>query len=142
MKDTLQPGMEHTFTFTITDAQTVPALYPESNELKAMPNVFATGYMIGLIEWTCIQALIPHLDWPDEQTVGIHVNVNHLAATPPGFDVTVRVKLVGVDGRRLAFEVEAHDGIDLITRGKHERFIIQKGKFDRKIQEKTQKKTS
>ena len=140
MKDTLRPGVEHEFTFTITESKTVPALYPESSEFQIMPNVFATGYMVGLIEWTCIQAVKPFLDWPEEQTVGTRINVNHLAATPPKLDVTTKVRLVEVDGRRLVFEVEAHDGIDLITKGTHERFIINKDKFDQKLKSKTKSK--
>jgi fluoroacetyl-CoA thioesterase len=142
MKATLQPGIEHSFTLCINESKTVPALYPESHEFQVMPNVFATGYMVGLIEWTCIQALNPHLDWPEEQTVGTHIDVSHLAATPPGIEVTARVKLVEVDGRRLMFEVEAHDGIDLITAGRHERFVINKDKFDRKMKEKAKAKIS
>ncbi|MCF8105909.1 MAG: thioesterase family protein [Desulfohalobiaceae bacterium] len=136
MKDTLKPGLEYTFTFKVDESKTVPALYPEADELKAMPGVFATGFMVGLIEWTCIQVLNPHLDWPKEQTVGTSIEVSHLAATPPGLEVTTRVKLVEVDGRRLLFEVEAHDDFDLITRGKHERFVISKDKFESKINEK------
>jgi len=136
MKDTLQPGIEHTFTFSIDESKLVSNLYPESEAFQAMPRVFATGYMVGLIEWTCIKAVKPHLDWPGEQTVGIKVDVSHLAATPPGLDVTVKVRLVEVDGKRLVFEVEAHDGIDLIARGRHERFVIDKAKFDGKIEEK------
>ena len=136
MKKTLQPGVEHTFSFIINKSKTVPALYPESDEFQAMPDVFATGFMVGLIEWACIQALNPYLEWPEEQTVGTHIDVSHLAATPPGLEVTAKVKLVEVDGRRLVFEVEAHDGIDLITRGRHERFIINKDKFDRKMKKK------
>jgi len=101
-----------------------------------MPEVFATGYMVGLIEWTCIKAINPHLDWPKEQTVGTHIDVNHIAATPPGFEVTAKVKLIEVDGRKLVFEVEAHDGVDLISQGRHERFIIYKEKFDAKMKEK------
>lgn len=139
MKATLQPGMEYSFTFSINDSKLVPALYPEATDFKVMPNVFATGFMVGLIEWTCIQALKPHLDWPEEQTVGTHIDVSHLAATPPGLQVTAKVKLTEVDGRRLVFEVEAHDGIDLITRGRHERFVINKNKFDQKLQEKSKK---
>ena len=142
MKETLQPGIEHEFTIRITDSKTVPALYPESSEFQVMPEVFATGYMIGFIEWTCIQALNPHLEWPEEQTVGTHIDVSHLAATPPGLEVTAKVKLVAVDGRRLLFEVEAHDGIDLIARGKHERFIINKRKFDGKMIEKSKGKNT
>ena len=137
MKGTLQPGIEHTFSFSVNESKSVPALYPESDEFQAMPNVFATGFMVGLIEWTCIQALNPHLDWPEEQTVGTYIDISHIAATPPGLEVTAKVKLIEVDGRKLVFEVEAHDGIDLITRGKHERFIISKDKFDRKMKEKS-----
>jgi fluoroacetyl-CoA thioesterase len=139
MKNILESGISHTFTFTITESKTVPNLYPESNELQDMPHVFATGYMVGLIEWTCIQAVAPFLDWPEEQTVGTHINVSHLAATPPGLEVTVIVRLVEVNGRKLSFEVEAHDGIDLIARGIHERFIINKEKFERKIKFKVKK---
>ena len=136
MKDSLKPGIEHSFVFSIDDSKLVPALFPEADEFSVMPNVFATGYMVGLIEWTCIQAVNPHLDWPAEQTVGIHVDVSHMAATPAGFEVRVDVKLTEVKGKRLVFEVEAHDGQDLITRGRHERFVIDKAKFDAKLAEK------
>jgi fluoroacetyl-CoA thioesterase len=126
----------------VSKSKTVPALYPESEEFLAMPEVFATGYMVGLIEWTCIKAINPHLDWPEEQTVGIHIDVNHVAATPPGLEVTTKVKLIKVDGRKLVFEVEAHDGVDLITRGKHNRFIIYREKFDKKMKEKKHNNTT
>ncbi len=136
MKDTLQAGLEYSFAFKIDESKLVPALFPEAEEFGVMPNVFATGYLVGLIEWTCIQALKPHLDWPAEQTVGTKVEVSHLAATPAGLEVTTKVKLIETDGRRLIFEVEAHDGIDLITRGRHERFVINKEKFDAGISKK------
>ena len=70
--------------------------------------------------------------------MGTHIDVSHLAATPPGLDVTAKVTPVEVDGRRLVFEVEARDGIDLITRGRHERFVIRRHRFDRKLQEKAE----
>jgi len=72
--------------------------------------------------------------------VGTHVDVSHLAATPPGLEVTATVRLVEVDGRRLVFEVEAHDGVDLISRGTHERFMINKEKFDAKMKQKAASK--
>jgi len=103
-----------------------------------MPTVFATGFMVGFLEWACLNAVIPHLDWPEEQTVGTHVNVSHLAATPSGFTVTADVELVEVDGRRLVFNVEGHDGVDVISRGTHERFVINKRKFDENIERKRQ----
>ena len=140
MKDTLKSGFESEFTFRIPESKTVPALYPESAEFQEMPEVFATGFLIGFLEWACIKAINPYLDWPVEQTVGTHIDVNHIAATPPGFAVTAKVKLIEVDGRRLVFAVEAHDGIDLISKGKHERFVINKEKFTSKMKEKIMKK--
>jgi fluoroacetyl-CoA thioesterase len=136
MKDTLKAGLEHELRFRVPESKTVPALYPEASEFQVMPRVFATGYMVGLIEWACIQAINPYIDWPSEQTVGISINVNHTAATPPGLEVSARVKLTGVDGRRLVFSVELNDGIDVISRGLHERFIIHAEKFNRKVKEK------
>ena len=136
MKASLMPGIEHEFRIRVTDAKTVPALYPEATEFQVMPEVFATGFMVGFFEWACVQALIPHLDWPDEQTVGTHIEVSHTAATPPGFEVTAKVKLIEVDRRRLVFQIEAHDGVDLIARGKHERFVIDKATFDAKVKAK------
>jgi fluoroacetyl-CoA thioesterase len=139
MKETLKPGIEHQFRFRVTDAKTVPALYPESPEFQAMPQVFATGFMVGLIEWACIQAIQPHLEWPEEQTVGTQINVSHSAATPPGFEVCAKAKLIEVDGRRLVFQVEAHDGVDVISKGTHERFVINAAKFRARAREKALK---
>jgi len=101
-----------------------------------MPEVFATGFLVGFLEWACIKAINPHLDWPKEQTVGTHINVSHDAATPPGLEVTATVELIKVEGRKLLFSVEAHDGIDLISKGVHERFVINKEKFDARMAEK------
>lgn len=140
MKDTLKPGLESEFSFRVPESKTVPALYPESSEFQSMPEVFATGFMVGFLEWACIKAINPYLDWPAEQTVGTHVDVSHIAATPAGFAVTAKVKLIEVDGRRLLFEVEAYDEVELISKGKHERFVINKEKFDSKMKEKIARK--
>ena len=137
MKATLKAGIEHELRFRVSDSKTVPALYPEASEFQAMPRVLATGYMVGLIEWACIQAVNPHIDWPNEQTVGISINVDHTAATPPGLEVCARVKLIEVDGKRLVFETELSDGVDNISKGTHERFIINAEKFNRKVRQKT-----
>lgn len=137
MKESLQPGLESEFSFQVPDSKTVPALYPESAEFQVMPEVFATGFMVGFLEWACIMAIKPHLDWPREQSVGTHINVSHCAATPPGLTVTAKVKLVEVDGRRLVFEVEAHDGVDLISEGTHERFVIDNLRFSEKVRSKS-----
>lgn len=133
MKESLKPGIRYEHKFTIPLSKTVPALYPESEEFLAMPEVFATGFMVGFLEWACIMAIKPHLDWPQVQSVGTHINVSHEAATPPGLEVTASVELIAVEGRKLVFKVEAHDGVDLISKGSHERFIINKEKFDAKV---------
>ncbi len=136
MKDCLRPGLEHVLTFPVPATKTVPALYPEAPEFQAMPEVLATGFLVGLLEWACIQLVNPHLDWPTEQTLGTHVDVSHDAATPPGLTVTVTARLTAVEGRRLSFGVEAHDGIDSISRGTHERVVINRARFDAKAQAK------
>jgi fluoroacetyl-CoA thioesterase len=136
MRDTLQPGLTFEFNFEIPENKTVPFLFPESPEFRAMPKVLATGFMVGLIEWTCIQAINPYLDWPNEQTVGTDVKLSHLAATPPGLTVTVKVKLEKVEGRKLVFSIAADDGVEKISEGTHERFIIDAAKFSAKAESK------
>jgi fluoroacetyl-CoA thioesterase len=139
MKDTLKPGIEHEVRIKVSTANIVPALYPEAKEFQVMPEVFATGYLVGVIEWACVQAINPHLNWPLEQSVGTHIDVSHIAATPPGIEVVAKVRLIEVDRRRLLFEVEVRDGVEVISRGKHERFIIDKSRFDEKVGEKAKK---
>jgi fluoroacetyl-CoA thioesterase len=136
MKDSLKPGITHEHRFVVPVNKTVPYLYPESDEFGGMPEVFATGFMVGLLEWACTRAIGPHLDQPREQTVGTHIDVSHEAATPPGMEVTVRVELTEVVGRKLVFRVEAHDGVDRITTGRHERFVIDREKFDARLDAK------
>ncbi len=133
MKPSLVPGIRYEHRFVVSPAKTVPALYPEADEFLVMPEVFATGYMVGFLEWACVRAINPHLDWPLEQTLGTHVDVSHLAATPPGMEVTASVELIAVEGRKLVFSVRAHDGSDLISEGRHERHVILKERFDAKL---------
>ena len=136
MKETMKPGIRYEHKFVVPSSKTVPELYPESAEFVLMPEVFATGFLVGFLEWTCIKAINPHLDWPKEQTVGTHIDISHEAATPPGLEVTATVELVAIDGKKLIFSVEAHDGVDLVSKGRHERFVINKEKFDAKLSEK------
>jgi fluoroacetyl-CoA thioesterase len=132
MKETLLPGLQFTFCFPVPANRTVPHLLPESQEFQAMPEVLASGFMVGLIEWACIQAVNPHLDWPREQTVGVGFQLSHVAATPPGLTVTVTGELTKVDGRKLTFAIRAEDGVDLISEGIHERFVINAARFSAK----------
>jgi fluoroacetyl-CoA thioesterase len=133
LKETLKPGIRYQHKFVLPPTKTVPALYPEAPEFLVMPEVFATGFLVGFLEWACIKAVIPHLDWPEEQSLGIHIDVSHEAATPPGLEVTASVELIAVEGRKLTFTVSAHDGVDLISQGRHERFVINRKKFEAKV---------
>ena len=138
MKPTLQPGLKYTFAYTVPISKTVPHLYQESPELAAMPEVFATGFMVGLMEWTCVQLLAPHLD-PGEGSLGVHIDVSHKAATPVGFTVTVEAECIEVKGPRAKFALRAHDGIDEIGSGTHERFIVTWDRFNRGVAAKMAK---
>ena len=135
MKPTLKAGLRHTFSYVVPENKTVPFTYPESPEIAAMPKVFATGFMIVLMEWTCVRLMAAHLD-AGEGSVGVHVDVNHTAATLPGQTVTVDAELVSLEGRKAVFKVKAHDGIDVIGEGRHERFIVGWDRFNAKLAEK------
>lgn len=135
MKDTLKAGLTHRFTYTVPANKTVPHLFPEAIDFQAMPRVFATGFMVGLMEWTCIQLMAPHLE-PGEGSLGIHIDVSHTAATPPGLTITVDAECIEVKGRKLTFRVHAHDGIDLIGEGRHERAVVAWDKFGARVADK------
>jgi len=138
VKPSLKPGLKHRFSYTVPESKTVPFTYPESPEIAAMPKVFATGFMVVLMEWTCIQLIAPHLD-VGEGSVGTHVDVSHRAATLPGQTVTVDVECTAVDGKRITFQVKGHDGIDPIGEGRHERFVVTWDKFNERLAAKAAK---
>lgn len=129
MKESLRAGLTSQLRFPVPASKTVPALYPEAPEFQLMPSVLATGYLVGLLEWACIRLVNPHLDWPHEQTLGVAIDVDHTAATPPGLTITVDTELLEVAGRRLTFAVEAHDGVDRISRGTHQRAVVNVNRF-------------
>lgn len=141
MKPTLQPGIKARFSYHVPVEKTVPHVYREAAEFQEMPQVFATGFMIALMEWTCVKALAPHLD-PGEGSVGVHVDVSHDAATPVGFEVTVDVECTEVKGRKVWFEVRAHDGTDLIGEGYHQRFIVEWERFNKRMTDKAARKAA
>jgi len=136
MRQTLRAGLEGTFRYRVPDSKTVPRIYEEAADFQMMPRVLATGYMVALVEWACIELIKPHLDWPGEQTLGTRVDISHTAATPPGLTVEVRTRLESVEGRKLVFAVTAHDGIDRISEGRHERHVIDAARFLAKVSSK------
>ena len=101
-----------------------------------MPEVLATGFLVGLMEFACIKFINPHIEWPRQQTVGIQINLSHTAATPPGFTVTIKGRLEKMDGRKLSFVLDASDGVDSIGQATHERFIIDAEKFNASVARK------
>lgn len=128
-------GLRHSRTIAVSPVLTVPQLPPALADFRDMPPVFATAYMVGFIEATCVAALKPFLT-PDQRTVGTRIDMGHSAATPIGMTVTVDVKLVEVDGRRLKFRVTCRDDAEVIGEGFHERFIIDHGRFMSRVEAK------
>jgi fluoroacetyl-CoA thioesterase len=135
MKETLKAGLKCRFAYKVPEDKTVPYLLPEAEEFRSMPPVFATGFMVGLMEWACIRALEPHLE-EGEGSLGVHIDVSHTAATPPGFTVTVDVECLEVRGPRVYFSVRGHDGVDLIGQGRHERYVLRWRHFIRRVEKK------
>jgi fluoroacetyl-CoA thioesterase len=102
---------------------------------KEETRVLSTPHLIGFLEWTSRKAVKPHLGdgW---DTVGTHVDVRHLAATPIGFAMTFHAKVVEVDGNRVRFQVEAYDELEKVAEGFHERFVIEVDRFAGRLQKK------
>lgn len=138
MKDTLRAGATARMEYKVPAEKTVPHLYPEAHDFQLMPTVFATGFMVGLMEWTCMKVLEGHLD-PGEGSLGIHIAVSHTAATVPGQVVTVDAECTAVNGRRVAFKVSAHDGIEKIGEGTHERMIVPWERFVARVNDKAKR---
>jgi len=138
MKPTLKADLTHRFVYTVPVSKTVPYLYEESPELAVMPEVLATGFMVGLMKWTCVQLLAPHLD-PGEGSLGVHIDVSHKAAAPVDFTITVEAECIEVRGPRAKFVLRAHDGVDEIGSGTHERFIVNWDRFNKSVAGKAAK---
>jgi fluoroacetyl-CoA thioesterase len=128
MKETLHKGMTFTHRYRIPQEKTVPFVFRESDLFQAMPPVFATAFMVGLMEWACMEVLRPHMD-DDEISLGTNICVTHSAATPPGMQVEVEVELLEVNGPRTRWSIVARDEKDVIGEGTHERFAIDGKKF-------------
>jgi fluoroacetyl-CoA thioesterase len=101
-------------------------------------SVFATPALVGLMEKAALSSVEPLLE-QGTTTVGTRVDVKHLAATPVGMTVVATSRLVEVDGKRLVFEVEARDNVDLVGMGIHERFIVKTESFIRRVEDKLPK---
>jgi len=135
-KPGIATGLRHSRSLIVDRSVTVPALPLLLGDHSDMPPVFATACMVAFVETTCIEALAPYLA-EGEKTVGTHVDLSHLAATPIGMKVTAEVELIGIEGRKLRFKVECRDEKEIIGAGFHERFVIDAAKFTARLEKKT-----
>ena len=135
MHNTIVPGITHTLSLQVNDRLLVTAFAPQFSAFADLPPVFATAFMVGFMEWACIEALKPYL-LDGENTVGTHVYLSHVAPTPLGMKVSAQVQLMEVKGRTLRFRVDCYDECDLIGSGFHERTVIDTARFMDKVRKK------
>jgi fluoroacetyl-CoA thioesterase len=103
-----------------------------------LPDVFATPFLGGLMERVSAELLDEKLN-AGEQSVGVSMNLKHLAATPLGMEIRVRTEISAVEGRKVTFQLEAFDETEKIGEAVHERFIIQADKFNARVVDKAKK---
>ena len=120
--------MSFTHQYKVPVEKTVLYVYQESDLFRWMPSLLATAFMVGLMEWACMEALRPYME-EDEISLGTNICVTHSAATPPGMQVSVEVTLLEVNGPRTNWSIIARDEQGLIGEGTHERFSINGTKF-------------
>lgn len=127
----LTPGLLAELEHIVTDADT--ASHWGSGGLP----VFSTPALVGLMESAAVIALVGHLS-PGQTTVGGHIDVRHLAATPVGMQVRAKAELTAVEGRKLVFKIQAWDELELIGDASHDRFVIDETSFMAKVAMKNQ----
>ncbi|MCW8891858.1 MAG: thioesterase family protein [Deltaproteobacteria bacterium] len=135
MKASLTAGTKYTHEYTVPNNKTVPYVFEESELFQQMPPVFATAFMVGLMEWACMEALKAHME-EDEISLGTDICVSHLAATPVGIKVFVEVECLEINGAKTKWSITARDEIEVIGKGTHERFTINAEKFARMVEKK------
>jgi len=94
--------------------------------------VYATPRMVSDVEYACRDYLLAHLD-QGEDSVGAHVSIDHLGATPPGLEVTIEARITALDRRRVTFEYSVKDPIEEVGRGIHVRFVVETAKSRERI---------
>lgn len=127
MKDGLKIGLEHELVRVVTRDLCVLA--------TRTPPVFATAEMVKLMEFAAYQVLEPFYE-EQETSVGVRVEVQHLAPTPLGMRVRAKARLVQIDGRRFFFDIEANDEKEQIGRGTNERFVVDVDRFRVRLEKK------
>lgn len=102
---------------------------------EGMPAVLATPWLIWFLEHAARAAVLPFLE-PGESTVGLEIELRHLAPTPLGQKVVCRARLIHVEGARLSFQLEAHDERELVARGTHRLQVIRVAPFAKRVSDK------
>jgi fluoroacetyl-CoA thioesterase len=128
----IRPGLSGSAELVVGDEHTAPSI--GSGKVR----VLATPVMINLIEAAALAA-VEHRLQPGYQSLGTHLDVHHIAATPVGMKVVATARVIRVEGRTVAFSVEARDEKDLIGHGTHERVVVNVAKFDARVQQKLNK---
>jgi fluoroacetyl-CoA thioesterase len=134
MKETLRPGATKTKRLAIDKDRTIGFMGEEGR-------VYGTPYLVGDIERTCRDLLLDHAD-AGEDSVGMEVSVRHLAPTLLGMDVEIVAKVVGVDGRKVMFEISAKDEIEPIATSTHTRFVVDVSKTHERLKAKAAKRAA
>ena len=129
MSKSFEIGMTRELIIRTHPDQSARIFYPH------LPDVFATPFLAGLMERVSAELINERLD-VGEQSVGISMNLKHMAATPLGMEVRVRTEISAVDGRKLTFSLEAFDDLEKIGEAVHERFIIHAEKFNARVADK------
>ncbi|MBN1318827.1 MAG: thioesterase family protein [Anaerolineales bacterium] len=126
----LKPGLTNTITNTVTTQHLASSMG------SGLAPVLATPFLVALCEECARLSVDPFL--PEGlQTVGTHIDLYHIAATPPGMQVTIEAELVEIEGQKLRFKVSARDEVEKIGYGEHERFIIDTERFSNRLAKKT-----
>ncbi|HMJ27985.1 MAG TPA: thioesterase family protein [Xanthobacteraceae bacterium] len=128
MKSSLAPGISYCLQTQVNSRHLVPALFPDSPPIAAMPRVLATAWLVALMEHACILALEPHLD-AGEASVGISIDLKHFAPTPEAIRIAIEVECIEVEKRRSVWSIVARDEIDEIGRARHERMVVNSDRF-------------
>ena len=128
MKTTLRTGVAARRAFLIDPPRTIDFMGEEAR-------VYATPMLVRDIEVTCRELLLEHLD-PGEDSVGTRVEIDHLAATLLGMTVTIEATLAELKGRAAVFDILASDGVDVVCRGRHTRFIANVGQVKERLLKK------
>jgi fluoroacetyl-CoA thioesterase len=136
MRAGLSVGDRSVTTVAVGREHTVPATL-DVPDFAAMPGVLATGMMVALMEWACIRQMAPFME-DGEGSLGTHIDVSHVAPTPPGLTLTIASELTAIEGRKLWFAVTAHDGVDTVGEGRHQRAVVVWDRFVTKAMAKAE----